>query len=157
LIFPTNLARLYYHKYFVHGIMKISNCLQDFISEYGKRNLYDDKKQNQIYNKLLEKHPFENSQNLPININIDVACVGSQIGLVDPNYWIHDVGDSLENKILLHEQMHIFNIICSKTNGLHVILGTWLILFYFISNIKITTIQKLCIFLLHVWKIYYGN
>jgi len=104
--------------------MKISNCLQDFISEYGKRNLYDDKKQNQIYNKLLEKHPFENSQNLPININIDVACVGSQIGLVDPNYWIHDVGDSLENKILLHEQMHIFNIICSKTNGLHVILGT---------------------------------
>jgi hypothetical protein len=29
---------------------------------------------------------FENSQNLPININIDVTCVGSQIGLVDPNY-----------------------------------------------------------------------
>jgi hypothetical protein len=37
----------------------------------------------------------ENSQNLPININIDVTSVGSQIGLVDPNYWIHDVGDSL--------------------------------------------------------------
>jgi hypothetical protein len=71
----------------------------------------------------LEKHPFENSQNLPININIDVTCVGSQIGLVDPNYWIHDV-DSLENKILSHEQMHIVNIICSKTNGLHVILVT---------------------------------
>jgi hypothetical protein len=51
----------------------------------------------------LEKHPFENSQNLPININIDATCVGSQIGLVDPNYWIHDVGDSLENKILSHE------------------------------------------------------
>jgi hypothetical protein len=64
----------------------------------------------------LEKHPFENSQNLPININIDATCVGSQIGLIDPNYWIHDVGDSLENKILSHEQMHIFNIICSKTN-----------------------------------------
>jgi hypothetical protein len=75
-------------------------------------------------NKLLEKHPFENSQNLLININIDVTCVGSQIGLVDPNYWTHDVGDYLENKILSHEQMHIFNIICSKTNGLHVILGT---------------------------------
>jgi hypothetical protein len=47
-----------------------------------------------------------------------------QIGLVDPNYWIHDVGDSLENKILSHEQMHIFNIICSKTNGFHIISGT---------------------------------
>ncbi len=58
----------------------------------------------------MEKRPFENSQNLLININIDVTCVGSQIGLVDPNYWIHDVGDSLENKILSHEQMHIFNI-----------------------------------------------
>jgi len=31
----------------------------------------------QIYNKLLEKHPFENSQNLPINININVTCVES--------------------------------------------------------------------------------
>jgi len=46
---------------------------------------------------------------------------GSQIGLVHPNYWIHDVGDSLENAILSHEKMHIFNIIHSKTNGLHVI------------------------------------
>jgi hypothetical protein len=52
----------------------------------GKKNLYDDEKQNQIYNTLLEKHPFENSQNLPININIDFTCVGSQIGLIDPNY-----------------------------------------------------------------------
>jgi hypothetical protein len=58
---------------------------------------------------------------------------------------------------LSHEQMHIFNIICSKTNCLHVISDTWLIWFYFISNINITTIQKLCIFLLDVWKIYYGN
>jgi len=70
--------------------VKAFNCLQDLIFEYGKRNLHDDEKQNQIYNKLLEKHPFENSQNLPININIDVTCidvtcVGSQIGLVDPN------------------------------------------------------------------------
>jgi hypothetical protein len=64
--------------------------------EYGKINLYDDEKQNQIYNKLLEEHPFENSQNLPININVDVTCVGSQIGLVDFNFWIHDVGDSLK-------------------------------------------------------------
>ncbi len=127
LISPTNLSRSYYHECFVRGIVKTLNCLQDLISEYGKRNLYDDEKQNQIYNKLLEKHPFENSQNLPININIDVTCVGSQIGLVDPNYWIHDLGDSLENKILSHEQMHIFNIICFKTNGLHVISGTQLI------------------------------
>jgi hypothetical protein len=86
------------------------------IFEYGKKNIYDDE--------LLEKHPFENSQNLPIIINIDVTCVGSQSGLVDPNYWIHDVGDSLETNFLSHEQMHIFNIICSKTNGLHVISGT---------------------------------
>jgi hypothetical protein len=93
--------------------VRIFNCLQDLIFEYGKRNLYNDEKQNQIYNKLLEKHPFENSQNLPININIDVTCVGSQIGLVDPNYWIHDVGDYLENKIFSFEQMHIFNIIYS--------------------------------------------
>jgi len=28
-----------------------------------------------------------------MNINIDVTCAGSQIGHVDPNYWIHDVGD----------------------------------------------------------------
>jgi hypothetical protein len=124
LISPTNLARSYYHECFVHGIVKTLNCLQNFISEYGKRNLYDDKKQNHIYNRLLEKHPFENSQNLPININIDATCVGSQIGLVDPNYWIHNVCDFLENKILSHEQMHIFNIICFKTNGLYVILGT---------------------------------
>jgi hypothetical protein len=104
--------------------VKTLNCLQNLISENGKRNLYDDEKQNQIYNKLLGKHPFENSQNLSININIDVTCVGSQIGLVDLNYWIYDVGDFLENAILSHEQMHIFNIICSKTNGLHFILGT---------------------------------
>jgi hypothetical protein len=123
LIFPTNLARSYYHECFVHGIGKTLN-LQDLISKYGKRSLYDDEKQNQMYNKLLVKHPFENSQNLPIKINIDVTCVGSQIGLVDPNYWIHDVGDSLENILFSHEQMHIFSIICSKTNGLHVILGT---------------------------------
>jgi hypothetical protein len=90
----------------------------------GKIYIYDDEKQNQIYNKLLEKHPFENSQNLPININIDVTCVGSQIGLVYPNYWIHDVGDYLENKFLSCEQMHIFNIMCFKTNGLHVISST---------------------------------
>jgi len=94
------------------------------MSEYGEKNLYDDEKQNQIYNKLLEKHLFKNSQNLPININIDVTCVGSQIGQIDPNYWIHDVCNFLENKILSHEQMHIFNIICFKTNGLHVISGT---------------------------------
>jgi hypothetical protein len=124
LISPTNLTGSYYHECFVHGIVKTLNCLQNLISEYGKRNLYDDEKQNHIYNKFLEKHPFENSQNLPININIDATCVGTQIGLVDPNYWIHDVGDFLENKILSHEQMHIFNIICFKTNGLHVILGT---------------------------------
>ncbi len=124
LISPTNLAGSYYHECFVRGIVKTLNCLQDLIYKYGKINLHDDEKQNQIYNKLLEKHPFENSQNLPININIDATCVGSQIGLVEPNYWIHDVGDSLENKILSHEQMHIFNIICSKTNGLHVISGT---------------------------------
>jgi hypothetical protein len=72
----------------------------------------------------LEKHPFENSQNLPININIDVACVGSEIGPIDLSYWTYDVGDFLENAILSHEQMHIFNIICSKTNGLHFILCT---------------------------------
>jgi hypothetical protein len=76
--------------------VKTLNYLQDFISEYGKRNLYDDDKKNCIYNKLLGKHPFENSKKLPININIDVTCVGSQIGLIYPNYWIHDVGDSLE-------------------------------------------------------------
>jgi hypothetical protein len=108
LISPTNLAGSYYHECFVHGIVKTFNCLQDLIFQYGKRNLYDDEKKNQLYNKLLEKHPFENSQNLLININIDVTCVGSQIGLVYPNYWIHDVGDSLENKILSHEQMHIY-------------------------------------------------
>jgi len=73
--------------------------LQKLIFEYGNKNLYDAEKQNQIYSKFLEKRPFENSQNLPINIDIDVTCVGSQIGLVDPNYWIHDVGDYLENVI----------------------------------------------------------
>ncbi len=124
LIFQTNLVGSYYHECFVLGIVKILDCLQDLISEYGKRNLYDDEKKNQIYNKLLEKHPFENSQNLPININIDITSIGSQIGLVGRNCWIHDVDDSLENKILSHEQMHIFNIICSKTNGLHVISST---------------------------------
>ncbi len=98
----------------VCGIVKTFNCLQYFISKYGKINLYDDENQNQIYNKLLEKQFFENSQNLPININIDVTCVGSQIGIVDPNNWIHDVGDSLENIFFSHEQMHIFNIICFK-------------------------------------------
>jgi len=51
-------------------------------------------------------------------------CVGSQIDLLHPNYWIHNVGDSLENAILSHEKMHIFNIIHSKINGLHVISGT---------------------------------
>jgi hypothetical protein len=30
--------------------------------------------------------------------------------LIDPNYWIHDVGDSLKNAILAHEKMHIFNM-----------------------------------------------
>jgi hypothetical protein len=50
---------------------------------------------------MLEKHPFENSQNLPININIDFTCVGSQIGLIDPNYWINDVGDSLDNNFFV--------------------------------------------------------
>ncbi len=124
LISPTNLVGTYYHECFVHGIVKTFNCLQNLIFEYGKRNWYDDEKQNWIYNKLLEKHPFENSQNLPINVNIDVTCVGSQSGIVDPNFWIHDVGDSLQNKILSHEHMNIFNIICSKTNGLYVILGT---------------------------------
>jgi len=86
LISPTNLARSYYNGFFVRGIVKNLNYLQDLIFEYGKKNLYDDEKQNQIYNTLLEKHPFENSQNLPIIINIDFTCVGSQIGLIDPNY-----------------------------------------------------------------------
>jgi hypothetical protein len=90
----------------------------------GKKPYMMMRRKNQIYNKLLENHPFENSQNLLININIDVTCIGSQIGLVDPSYWIHDVGDYLKNKILSHEQMHIFNIICSKTNCLHVISDT---------------------------------
>jgi hypothetical protein len=98
LIFPTIPAGSYYHECFVCGIVKTLNCLQKLIFEYVKRNLYDDDKQNQIYNNFLEKHPFENSQNLPIDID-DVACVGSQIGLVYPNYWIHDVGDYLENAI----------------------------------------------------------
>jgi hypothetical protein len=62
LILTTNLARSYYHECFVRGIVKTFNCLQDLIFEYGKINLYDDDKKNQIYNKLLEKHPFENSQ-----------------------------------------------------------------------------------------------
>jgi hypothetical protein len=51
LISPTNLVGSYYHECFVRGIVKTFNCLQDLISEYGKRNLYDDEKQNQIYNK----------------------------------------------------------------------------------------------------------
>jgi len=124
LISPRDLVRSYYHECFVCGIVNTLNCLQDLMFEYVKRNVYDDEKQNQIYNKLLEKHPLENSQYLPINININVTCVGSQISLIDPNYWIHDVGDILKNKILSHEQMHIFNIICFETNHLHVILGT---------------------------------
>jgi hypothetical protein len=37
LMSPTNLVGSYYHECFVRGIMKILNCLQDFISEYGKR------------------------------------------------------------------------------------------------------------------------
>ncbi len=85
LIFPTNLTRSYYHECFVCGIVKTLNCLQKLKIEYGKRNLYDDENQKQIYNNFLEKHPFENSQKFPINID-DVTCVESQIGLVDPNY-----------------------------------------------------------------------
>jgi len=85
LISPTNLVGSYYHECFVRGIVKTLDCLQELISEYGKRNLYDDEKKIQLYNKLLEKHPFENSQNLLININIDITFVGSQIGLVGPN------------------------------------------------------------------------
>ncbi len=46
LISPTNLTRSYYHICFVHGIVKILNCLQDLISRYGKKNLYDYEKQN---------------------------------------------------------------------------------------------------------------
>jgi hypothetical protein len=93
--------------------------LQKLIIEYGKGNLYDDEKQNQMYNNFLEKHPFENSQKLPINID-DVTCVGSQIGLVDPNYWIHDVGDYLENAIC-----HMKKCIYSKSFILkHVISST---------------------------------
>jgi len=105
LISPTNPSGSYYHECFVCGIVNTLNCLQKLVFEYGKINLYDDEKQNQIYNKLLEKHPFWNSQNLPINIDIDVTCVGSQIGLVDPNYWIHDVGHYLENAYI---QYHLF-------------------------------------------------
>ncbi len=70
LISPTNLVGSYYHECFVHGIVKILNCLQDFVSEYGKRNLYDDEKENQIYNKLLEKHPFENSHKIYQSISL---------------------------------------------------------------------------------------
>ncbi len=61
LVSPTNLVGSYYHECFFHGIVKTLDCLKDLIFEYGKRNLYDDKKKNQIYNKLLEKHLFENS------------------------------------------------------------------------------------------------
>jgi len=42
LISPTNLVGSYYHECFVHGIVKTLNYLQDFIFEYGKKNLYDD-------------------------------------------------------------------------------------------------------------------
>ncbi len=31
----------------------------------------------------MEKHPFENSQNLPININIDVTCDAPPNSLMD--------------------------------------------------------------------------
>jgi hypothetical protein len=61
LISPTNLVISYYHECFVCGIVKTPNCLQNLISKCGEKNLYDDEKQNQIYNKLLEKHHFENS------------------------------------------------------------------------------------------------
>ncbi len=98
--------------------------MQNLIFEYGKRNLYDnDKKKSNIQQDFGETSFWEFT-NLPININIDVRCVGSQIGHVDPNYWIHDVGDFLENIILSHEQMHTFITICFKTNGLHAISGT---------------------------------
>jgi len=83
VVFFANSIGSYYHECFVCGIVKIRNCLQNLVFENGNKNLYDDEKQNQIYNKLLENHPFENSQNLPINIDIDVTWVGSQIGLVD--------------------------------------------------------------------------
>jgi hypothetical protein len=46
LISPTNLVESYYHECFVRGIVKILNFLQELIFEYGKRNLYDDEKQN---------------------------------------------------------------------------------------------------------------
>ncbi len=46
LVSLTNLARSYYHECFVRGIVKTLNCLQDLISEYRKKNLYDDEKQN---------------------------------------------------------------------------------------------------------------
>ncbi len=99
--------------------------MQNLISKYGKKKLiWWFKKKPNIQQAFGETPLNDNSQNLPINIDIDVTCVGSQIGLIDPNYWIHDVVDSLENAILSHEQIHIFNIICSKKNGLHVILGT---------------------------------
>jgi hypothetical protein len=62
IILPTNVAGSYYHECSVRGIVKTLNCLQDLIFEYVKRNLYDDYKKNEIYNKILEKHPFENSQ-----------------------------------------------------------------------------------------------
>jgi hypothetical protein len=43
---------------------------------------------------------------------------------IEQQDWIYDVGDFLENENLSHEKMHIFNIICFKTNGLYFILGT---------------------------------
>ncbi len=46
LIFPINLAGSYYHECFVCGIVKTFDCLQDFIYEYEKKNLYDDEKKN---------------------------------------------------------------------------------------------------------------
>jgi primosomal protein N' len=102
---------------------QILKSLQNFLHQYATQNIFEDEKQTQLFNKVLELHPYLNSQynqasNLSSTISLNFKNQNTFI-----NFPHHIFNDVFETSTLIKEQKHIFELLTSTNKRLHTLQG----------------------------------
>ncbi len=123
LLSNCNIHQSYVYECQIQNWLPNLESLHKFLQQYVTLNIFEDEKQTQLFNKMLELHPYLDLEHHQLPNPSRSSILNLETKQCHINFPHHIFNDMFETSILHEEPKHIFYLLTFINKGLHTFQG----------------------------------
>jgi hypothetical protein len=123
LLSNCNIHQSYVYECQIWNWLPNLESLHNFFNQYATLSLFENEKQTQLFNKILELHPYLDLEHNQLPNPSRSSMLNLENEQCHINFPHHIFNDMFETSIFNEEQKHIFDLLTFINKGLHTFQG----------------------------------